>query len=83
MRITLTITGRFYHVGAACPRVLELHPGAVVDDALSDVARAGIPLAPRALLAVSGEHIGTVTRHEARTLVDNDELLVFAPVAGG
>jgi hypothetical protein len=83
MRITLKINGRGYDVGAASPRVLELCPGAQVDDALLDVARAGIALAPQALLAVSGEHIGTVRQHERRSLVDNDELLVFAPVAGG
>jgi len=83
MRITLTITGRSYDVSLASPRVLELRAGAQVEDALTNAARAGIPLAPRALLAVSGEHIGTVMQHEPRRLVDDDELLVFAPVAGG
>jgi len=83
MRITFTITGRSYDIGMASPRILELQPGAQVDDALGSAASAGIPLAPLALLAVSGEHIGTITQHEPRTLVDNDELLVFAPVAGG
>jgi len=83
VRITLTITGRSYDASVDCPRVLDLRPGAQVDDALTNAARAGIPLAPRALLAVSGEHIGTVTQHEPRTLVDDDDLLVFAPVAGG
>ncbi len=83
MRITLAITGRFYDTRGTAPHVLDLPRGAGVDDALTNAARAGISLAPRALLAVSGEHIGTVTQHEARTLVENDELLVFSPVAGG
>ena len=83
MRIRLIITGRSYEMNPTFPRALEVRPGAQVDDALASAARACVPLAPRALLAVSGAHIGTVADHEPRPLVEDDELLVFAPVAGG
>ena len=83
MRIKLKITGRSYDLSLTVPRVLELSQGAQVDDALAELARLNITLAPSALLAISGQHIGSVAHHEQRTIEENDELLVFAPVAGG
>ena len=89
MRIHVKITGRLYDARATSPMYLDLTPGATVDDAL-DVLRAegpangtAGPIIPQAVLAVSGEHLGTVADHAPRILVENDELLIFAPVAGG
>jgi molybdopterin converting factor small subunit len=88
LRITVKITGRLYDVTSETPPVLDLPPEATVDDALALLsgaagAGAGIPILPQALLAVSGEHLGTVVDHTPRTLVEDDELLIFSPVAGG
>ncbi len=86
MRITLAVTGRLYDAGLTLPRTLDLPAGAQVDDALAALkSKSGSarPLAPLALLAISGVHIGTVAHHEPRTLVEDDEVLIFSPVAGG
>ena len=86
MRITVKITGRLYDATSESSPELDLPPEATVDDALallSGAAGAGIPILPQALLAVSGEHLGTVVDHAPRTLVEDDELLIFSPVAGG
>ena len=65
------------------PRVLDLPEGARVEDALTALRLVAGPLAASALVAISGEHVGTVADHEPRTLMENDELLFFSPVAGG
>ena len=83
MRIRVKITGRFYNIAEDAPGELELSDGASIDVALEAIRSVHRQLAPGALLAVSGEHLGTVADHRARTLTDNDEVLIFAPVAGG
>jgi len=88
VRIHVKISGRLYDAGATSPTVLDLAPGATVDDALNVLRAEGPasgdgPIIPQAVLAVSGEHLGTVANHAPRILVENDELLIFAPVAGG
>ncbi len=86
MRVTISISGRCYDRTAAFPKVLDLPAGATVDDALDAVQedRQGMRgLAPAALVAISGRHIGTVGDHSAQALCDGDELFIFAPVAGG
>ena len=88
MRIHVKITGRLYHESTTPPTCLNLNAGATVDDALDalraeDRSGAAEQIIPQAVLAVSGEHLGTVADHTPRTLVENDELLIFAPVAGG
>jgi sulfur carrier protein ThiS len=65
------------------PRVLELPDGARVADALTAMRVVAGPLASSALVAISGEHVGTVGDHEPRILMESDELLLFSPVAGG
>lgn len=83
VRIRVKITGRLYSVSEASPRELVLADGASIERALEELRLAHGPLAPGALLAVSGEHLGTVADHLARTLNENDEVLIFSPVAGG
>ncbi|MBV8265101.1 MAG: MoaD/ThiS family protein [Planctomycetaceae bacterium] len=86
MRITVKITGRLYDATSESSPELDLPPEATVDDALAllgGAAGAGNPILPQAMLAVSGEHLGTVLDHTPRTLVEGDEVLIFSPVAGG
>ena len=83
MRIKLKITGRLYNLAEGMPGELELSEEASIANALEAVRALHGPLAPGALLAVSGEHLGTVADHLGRTLKENDELLIFSPVAGG
>ena len=86
MKVTVTISGRFYHLGPTLTGELELPTGATVDDALCALQQDDSRkrnLVPFALLAVSGQHIGTIDDHAVHNLEDADELLIFAPVAGG
>ncbi len=85
MKITVMASGRRYDLARPFPFGLDLPAGATVDDALAALQGAlgswGPP--PSALLAVSGEHLGTVAEHESQRLAEADELLIFAPVASG
>jgi molybdopterin converting factor small subunit len=86
MKINIAIFGRRYDLGPQHPGVLDLPIGATVDDALGILQRDVCTrefVVPSALVAVSGNHIGTIGNHPAEPLRDNDELLIFAPVAGG
>jgi molybdopterin converting factor small subunit len=86
MTITVLVTGRSYHTAARVPDQLELPDGSTVDDALEAV-NCHLPgeekLPASCLVAVSGEHLGTVAGHRPRVLVQRDELVLIAPVAGG
>jgi molybdopterin/thiamine biosynthesis adenylyltransferase len=84
--VTVTISGRRYHLGPRHPGVLDLPAGATVDDALAVLKRDVCSrrcLVPSALVAVSGQHVGTVADHDILRLGDADDLFIFAPVAGG
>lgn len=86
MRIRVVLTGRSYHLATDTPEWLELQEGASVNDALSalsDMLSDGASLPPSCLIAVSGDHLGTLANHESRGLQEGDELAVIAPVAGG
>jgi len=86
MMIRVAISGRHYDLAAGLPEELSLADGASVDAALAAVAGllpAGSRLPASCLVAVSGEHLGTLASHVSRPLRDGDELLVIAPVAGG
>ena len=86
MRIPLLVTGRRYHLAASLPEALELPAGSTVDDALRALTTRlpdGDAFPPSCLVAVSGEHLGTIAAHRPRTLAADDELLLIAPVAGG
>lgn len=86
MKIRITVMGRFHPVTADLPPQLDLPEGALVGEAiraLQSCAEVTSSLTPHTVLAVSGEAIGTVADHRQRTLVDDDELVLFSPVAGG
>lgn len=86
MRLRVTISGRNYDALAAVPSRLELPDGASLDEALAAIAALlppGVALPDACLVAVSGMHLGTLKTRQPRTLLDGDELLLVAPVAGG
>lgn len=86
IQVRIAISGRNYAAAESVPEQLELADGSTVDDALSALseffpAEAGLP--DTCLVALSGAHLGTLAKHTARELRDNDELVLIAPVAGG
>lgn len=82
MEIRILITGRMYHLAADVPNALELPEGATVQDALEQLStQAELPAS--CLVALNGEHLGTLTQCANRSLGDNAELTLIAPVAGG
>ncbi|QDU95260.1 MoaD/ThiS family protein [Lignipirellula cremea] len=86
MQIQVVVTGRSYHLAEGLPDMLSLPDGADLDAALAALAKdlpEGESFPASCLVAVSGEHVGTIGRHPARNLRDGDELVLFAPVAGG
>ena len=86
MKVRIVLTGRSYHSADAMPDELSLPEEATLDDALATLreASADIELLPSScLIAISGQHVGTIANHEATSLKDGDELLFLAPVAGG
>jgi len=86
MKVRLVISGRSYPTSDAIPRDIELPDGASVDHALKSLSECLPPdaaLPSTCLIAVSGQHIGTLAAHQARALRDGDELAIIAPVAGG
>ena len=86
MHIRIAFSGRGYDRARSLPEDLELPDGGTLDDALNRLAELlpdDSPLPAACLIAISGEHAGTVGRHAPRPLVDGDELVLIAPVAGG
>jgi molybdopterin converting factor small subunit len=86
MMVKVVITGRGYDAAQDVPAQLSLAEQVTVDDALRAIDRLlpdGRRLAASCLVALGGEHLGTVASHPARTLHEGDELLIIAPVAGG
>jgi hypothetical protein len=85
MRVRLFVSGRGYHAAERLPEELSLDDHATLDDALLAVTALLPPggLGAEALVAVSGEHLGTVSRHRQRSLRDGEELVIIVPVAGG
>jgi len=85
MKIRVSLAGRILP-GASLPHELELPSGASLADAIASLRGqlpADQPLSPTWLVVVSGEHVGSIGRHTARSLKEGDELLLIAPVAGG
>ena len=85
MRVSLLVTGRFYHHASNLPDALEMNDGADIEAALSQVNEAlgNDALPTTCLIAVNGKHLGTVAQMPSHELQDGDELTLIAPVAGG
>lgn len=86
MKIGIVMTGRSYHTAQQLPEAIELQEGGTLDEALAQVNSLlgeENPLPASCLIALSGQHVGTVGSHEARALADGDELTLISPVAGG
>ena len=84
--VEVVFSGRSYDTAARLPQQLQLQSNAQIGDALEAIASAlGGPdkLPSSCLVAVAGEHLGTIEHHKPRALSDGDELVLIAPVAGG
>jgi len=86
MKLRVVISGRHYDWAQLSSDQITLAEGASLDDALAALAGMlppGKSLPESCLVAVSGRHVGTVREHRTEPLRDGDEILLFAPVAGG
>jgi molybdopterin converting factor small subunit len=84
MTLRIVFSGRGYDAAADLPREWEFAEGATLDQVLAAVeARLSATLPASCLIAVGGEHLGTVGRHANRDLREGDEIVLIAPVAGG
>ena len=86
MKISVMVTGRSYHTADRLPEEITLPDGSTVDDALkvlSDQLADGGQFPPSCLIAVSGQHLGTLASYRPSKLKEGDELTLIAPVAGG
>ena len=86
MIVKVVIAGRGYDAAQDVPEQLAFPEQATVDDALEAIDRLlpeSHPLAASCLVALCGEHLGTVGSHRPRPLHEGDELVIIAPVAGG
>ena len=86
MRIEVMVTGRDYHTADAMPESIDLADGGTVDDAIAALRTylaEGQTFPESCLVAVSGEHLGTIGGYHNRPLREGDEITLIAPVAGG
>jgi molybdopterin converting factor small subunit len=86
MKIQISYTGRSYQTATLLPSEITLDEGSTVADALLQLTQNltdDQQLPTSCLLAVSGDHIGTLANHSNPSLKDRDELILIAPVAGG
>ena len=86
MNVCIVLTGRSYHAAESFPDELSLPEEASLKDALDALRQAASNeevLPSSCLIAISGQHVGTIADYEERTLKDGDELLFLSPVAGG
>ena len=86
MKIQIVLTGRGYQRGDQLPGQLELAENARLSDAVAAI-QAALPneesLPGSCLVAVAGDHVGTVDQHQDLQLSEGQEVLLIAPVAGG
>ncbi len=78
--------GRGYDAATNVPAEWELADGTTLDELLRAVSQRlppGRGLPSSCLVAVSGAHLGNVSRHAPHELHEGDEVVLIAPVAGG
>ncbi len=86
MKIRILFTGRSYQTSSQLPSELEVPEQVSISQAvqiLADRLPGDQSLPSTCLVAVSGEHVGTISQLNDRALVDGEELVLIAPVAGG
>lgn len=86
MIVRVVLTGRGYDAAEALPSELTLPNECSIDDALGVVAghlSNGQSLSGSSLIAVNGQHLGSLRSHREAKLREGDELMIIAPVAGG
>ena len=86
MNIRIVVSGRNYELAEPFPESIELPDGSTVDDVLEQLATRfadGQSFPPIVPLGVTGKLVGTVGAHPATPLAEEDEVMIFAPVAGG
>ncbi len=86
MNIRVVVTGRSYHTAEQLPEEIALDDNATVDDAIESISKLlpdGETFPASCLVAVAGQHLGTLLSHQNRELRDGDEVTLIAPVAGG
>ena len=86
MKIRVVVTGRSYHSVESLPSEIELQDNATLNDALrilNESLSNNEQLPPSVIVALSGQHVGTLTNHQNPALKHGDELTLIAPVAGG
>ncbi|MHB8898854.1 MAG: MoaD/ThiS family protein [Thermoguttaceae bacterium] len=82
----MIVSGRNYQLAEPFPDQLDLPEGTTLDDVLGLLSARFSPgrtFPPSCLLGVSGKHVGSVGSHRPVVLKDHDEIVIFAPVAGG
>ncbi len=86
MKIKIVISGRGYPSAQHVPSELEVAEGATLDEVISMISQqllADASLPSSCLVAVGGQHVGTLGNHNNQPLVAGDEVTLIAPVAGG
>jgi molybdopterin converting factor small subunit len=86
VKISVMVTGRSYHTADRLPDEITLPDGSTVDNALEVLSAKladGGQFPPSCLIAVSGQHLGTLASHRPCELQEGDEITLIAPVAGG
>ncbi len=82
MNVNIVVAGREYDLAQAIPAQLTLPERASLDDALQALAQLlgpGRQLPASCLLAVSGQHLGTLGSHQPSPLADGDEAAPAGP----
>ncbi len=86
MKIQISYTGRNYQTAEQLPSELDLDDGSTVADALRQITAGlsdDLQLPTSCLIAVAGEHLGSLNSYTDRPLEHRDEIILIAPVAGG
>ena len=84
MKIKIVLTGRSYDQGSDIPEQMELEEGANLSAVITSLnGLLATPLPASCLIAVGGNHVGTVAQHTDSPLSEGQEIVFIQPVAGG